>query len=376
MQTNVPFLDLRAQHRLVKQEILTLWSDILDTAGFIGGAHVAAFEEEFATACDARHCVTVSNGTDALLFIFKALGLRPGDEVIVPANTFIATSEAVSLAGGTPVFIDVRPDTYNLDVQQIEQVITPRTKGIVPVHLYGQPADMDAIGAVAAEHGLWVVEDAAQAHLAEYKGRRTGTMGVAAGFSFYPGKNLGACGEAGAVVTNDTDLADRVRMLRDHGQVKKYYHDIEGHNGRCDALQAAALRVKLRCLPDWTEARRRAARRYMELLAHVDGVVLPTVPAHCRPVWHLFVVQVPNRDEVQAALAGQGIITGLHYPIPLHMQKAYAARGHGEGDFPVAEQQALHLLSLPMFAEITDEQIGCVCDGLQAAVSTLKERCA
>jgi dTDP-4-amino-4,6-dideoxygalactose transaminase len=365
----VPFLDLRAQHQSVKNEILPLWQEILETAAFIGGKHVAALEEEFAAACGVRHAVAVSNGTDALVFIFKALGVKPGDEVIVPANTFIATSEAVSIAGGKVVFVDVRPDTYNIAPALIEAAVTPRTKGIVPVHLYGQCADMDPILALAEKRRLWVVEDAAQAHLAEYKGRKAGSMGVAAEFSFYPGKNMGACGDAGAVVTNAPALAEKVRMLRDHGSRVKYYHDFEGHNGRCDALQAAALRIKLKHLPAWNEARRAVATKYLQRLTGVKGVILPAVADGCLPVWHLFVVQVDNRDAVVDALKERGIATGLHYPVPLHLQKAYAHLGPREGAFPVTEAYSRRLLSLPMFAEMTDEQTAYVCDNLKAIVA-------
>jgi dTDP-4-amino-4,6-dideoxygalactose transaminase len=372
----IPFLDLKAQHEIVKSEILSLWQEIMDTAGFIGGQHVSGFEAEFAAAVQAEHCVAVSNGTDALLFLFEALGLERGEEVIVPVNTFIATSEAVSKAGGNVVFVDVRPDTCNMDWTQIEAAITPKTRGIVPVHLYGQPADMDPIRAIAAAHGLWVVEDAAQAHLAEYKGQPTGTLGLAAGFSFYPGKNLGACGDAGAVVTNDAYLAERVRMLRDHGSSKKYYHDFEGYNGRCDALQAAALRVKLRYLPSWNESRRRIAQAYLDRLADIDGIKLPVVAPGCLPVWHLFVIQVAKRDEVQAYLAEHGIATALHYPVPLHLQKAYARLGYRKGSFPVAEECAEHLLSLPMFPQLADDDVARVCDSLCAAVHARKERVA
>lgn len=364
----IPFLDLKAQNHSLREPILALWQDILDSAGFIGGKHVAGFEEEFAAACSTNHCVAVSNGTDALMLIFRALGLEPGDEVIVPVNTFIATSEAVTHAGGNVVFVDVLPDTYNMDPRKLEGAITARTKGIVPVHLYGQPADLDPILAVAKRHHLWVVEDAAQAQLAEYKGRRTGSMGIAAGFSFYPGKNLGACGDAGAVVTNDDELAAKVRKLRDHGSAKKYFHDMEGHNGRCDALQAAALRVKLQHLPKWNEARRRAARQYMELLSGVEGIVLPTVAEGCLPIWHLFVVQVEQRDAVMAALSERGVSTALHYPVPLHLQNAYAHLGLGEGSFPVAEAYAKRLLSLPMFPELTGEQIAYVCEQVKEVV--------
>jgi dTDP-4-amino-4,6-dideoxygalactose transaminase len=365
---HVPFLDLKAQHAPLKEEILGCWSEILDTAGFIGGPQVAALEKEFAAACGTSHCIAVSNGTDALIFIFKALGLKPGDEVIVPADTFIATSEAVSLAGGRPVFVDVLPDTYNVDPDKLASAITLRTKGIVPVHLYGQTADMDPIWDIARKHGLWVVEDAAQAHLAEYKGREAGSMGVAAGFSFYPGKNMGACGDAGAVTTSDAALADTIRKLRDHGSAKKYHHEFEGHNGRCDAIQAAALRVKLRHLPQWNASRRAVARRYQELLGDVRRVRLPRVAAQCLPVWHLFVAQVEDRDSVQQALHERGIATGLHYPVPLHLQQAYAHVGLRAGAFPVTEALARRLLSLPMFPELTEDQIAYVCTALREVI--------
>ncbi len=364
----IPFLDLKAQHASVKDEILPQWEEILNTAGFIGGKHVAGLEQELAEACEVKRCVAVSNGTDALQFIFEALALKPGDEVIVPVNTFIATSEAVTHAGGRVVFVDMLPDTYNIDPACAEAAITPKTKGIVPVHLYGQMADMDSVLDIAKRHNLWVVEDAAQAHLAEYKGRKAGTMGVATEFSFYPGKNMGACGDAGAIVTNDSSLADTIAMARDHGSAKKYCHDFEGHNGRCDAIQAAALRVKLKHLPAWNESRRRNAGKYIELLSGTEGIVLPAVRQDCLPVWHLFVIQVDNRDAVADALKERGVATGLHYPVPLHLQKAYAHLGLSKGAFPVAERYAERLLSLPMFPELTEEQIAYVCESLKATV--------
>ena len=360
----VPFLDLKAQNQALKTEILPLWEEILDSAGFIGGKHVNAFEEDFAHACGVKHCVAVNSGTDALRFIFLALDLEPGDEIITVSNTFIATTEAITQAGGKIVFVDVDPVTYNIDPAKIEEVITPRTRGIVPVHLYGQPADMDPILAIAKKHGLWVVEDACQAHLAEYKGCKAGSMGIAAAFSFYPGKNMGACGEGGVVTTNDENLAAKVRMLRDHGQSRKYHHEMEGYNGRCDALQAAALRVKLKHLPAWNEARRKNAQCYFELLQDTDGIVLPKINQKCLSVFHLFVIQVEKRDIVQEALGKVGISTGLHYPIPLHMQKAYQHMGLAVGSFPVAEACAKRLLSLPMYPELSEEQIAYVCDCL------------
>ena len=368
----VPFLDLKAQNRALKAEILPLWEEILDSAGFIGGKHVNAFEEEFAGACSVKHCVAVNSGTDALRFIFLALGLEPGDEIITVPNTFIATTEAITQSGGEIVFADIEPDTYNMDPSKLEGAITPKTKGIVPVHLYGQPADMDAILAIAKKHGLWVVEDACQAHLAEYKGRKAGSIGIAGAFSFYPGKNMGACGEGGAVTTNDENLAAKVRMLRDHGQSKKYHHETEGYNGRCDAVQAAALRVKLKHLPAWNEARRKNAQRYFELLKDTDGIKLPKINQKCLSVFHLFVIQVKERDIVQEALGKMGISTGLHYPIPLHLQKAYQHMGLAVGSFPVAEACAKRLLSLPKYPELTEEQIRCVASSLKKVVEDLR----
>ena len=360
----VPFLDLKIQNQTLKSEILPLWEEVLDSASFIGGEHVSAFEDEFASACSVKHCIAVNSGTDALRFIFLALGLAPGDEVITVPNTFIATTEAITQAGGKIIFVDIDPDTYNMDSSKLESAITPRTKGIVPVHLYGQPADMDPILGVAEKHDLWVVEDACQAHLAEYKGRKAGSMGVGAAFSFYPGKNLGACGEGGAVTTNNENLAAKVRMLRDHGQSMKYHHEMEGYNGRCDALQAAALRVKLKHLPAWNEARKNNARCYFEFLQDTDGIVLPKINQNLLPVFHLFVIQVEKRDILREALQKMGISTGLHYPIPLHLQTAYERFGLTAGTFPVAEACAKRLLSLPMYPELSEEQIVYVCDCL------------
>lgn len=367
---DVPFLDLVRQHAGIKGEILSAWSEILDRAGFIGGSPVVQLEDAFAKACGSPHAIAVSNGTDALFLIFKAMQLGPEDEVIIPANTFIATSEAVTAAGAKVVFADVLLDTYLLDPKSVERVVTPKTKGIVAVHLYGQMADMDALQAIAKKHGLWIVEDAAQAHLAEYKGRRAGSIGIAAAFSFYPGKNLGACGDAGAITTSDDALAHRIRLLRDHGSERKYVHKIEGFNMRCDALQAEALRIKLRHLPEWNESRRRVARRYEERLRDTDEIIVPAVSADCLPVWHLYVVLVPERDHVQQVMKEAGVHTGLHYPVPLHLQEAYAHLGYKQGAFPVAESCATRLLSLPMFPELTDEQIDHVCASLIDAVNS------
>ncbi len=365
----VPFLDLKAQHQSIKSKILPKWEEILENAAFVGGPHLDAFEKRFAEHCGAEQCIAVGNGTDALQLIFDALGIGHGDEVIVPDNTFIATAEAVSKVGGTPVFVDVLPDTYNIDPEKVEAAITPKTKCIVPVHLYGQTADMDTILEIGNRHGIFVVEDSAQAHLAEYKGRRAGSMGIAAGFSFYPGKNLGACGEAGAITTSDLDLAARIRQLRDHGSSQKYVHQQVGYNSRCDALQAAALLVKLDHLPAWNEARRANARLYLGQLEAEEGIRLPIVNRDCLPVWHLFVIQVEDRNAVQRELRDRGIATALHYPIPLHMQEAYKFLGYDRGAFPVTESYTERLLSLPMYPELSADQIHYVCENVKELVA-------
>jgi dTDP-4-amino-4,6-dideoxygalactose transaminase len=367
----VPFVDLKAQNRFLKAEILVLWDEILDSAGFVGGKHVIGFEEEFAEACSVEHCILVNSGTDALRFIFLALGLEEGDEIITVPNTFIATTEAISQSGARIAFVDIDPNTYNMDSSKLESTITSRTKGIVPVHLYGQTADMDPILDIAEKYGLWVVEDACQAHLAEYKGRKAGSIGIAGAFSFYPGKNLGACGEGGAVTTHSGNLAAKIRMLRDHGQARKYHHMMEGYNGRCDALQAASLRVKLKHLTLWNEARRKNAQHYFERLKTLDSARLPEIADGCLPTYHLFVVQVDNRDAVAETLKEKGISTGLHYPVPLHLQDAYAYMRIPEGSFPVTESSAKKLLSLPMFPELTVKQIEFVCDELRIVLENL-----
>lgn len=362
----VPFLDLVAQHGPLEEELVEVARRAIRTAGFVGGAEVTGFEKEFAAFVGTADCAGVSNGTDALRFAYMAMDLRAGDEVITVPNTFIATTEAITQAGGTIKFVDVTDGTMTMDPAQVEAAITPRTVGIVPVHLYGQTADMDPILEIARRRGLWVIEDAAQAHGARYRGRAAGSLGVMAGFSFYPGKNLGACGEGGAVVGSDPARMAAVRRLREHGQAAKYYHDSEGYNGRLDAIQAGMLRVKLRHLDAWTEARRSAAALYREALADVAELQLPVEASYGRHVYHLFVIQADRRDELQKHLAARGIGTGLHYPLPLHLQKAYAGQGWREGQFPVTEQAARTLLSLPMFAELTEAQIGRVADAVRS----------
>ena len=365
----VPFLDLKKQQLALKDRILPLWEDIFCSAGFIGGNYVETFEQNFAKECGVTDCVALNSGTDALRLILLALNLSPGDEVITVPNTFIATTEAISQAGGKIVFVDVDPDTFNMNPDLLEAAITPRTRVVLPVHLYGQPAEMGRICEIAERHGLLVVEDACQAHLAEYNGRRVGSLGVAGAFSFYPGKNLGACGDAGAITTTDAKLAAYVRKLRDHGQASKYYHEIEGYNARCDALQAAALNVKLSCLPEWNSKRRRNAALYDALLKNVAGVIVPKQIVVAESVYHLYVILVDDRDRVSSALQKKGVSTGLHYPQPLHLQEAYAGLGFKTGSFPVVESCAEKLISLPMFPELSEEQIKYVCSSLIGALS-------
>src|SRR5436309_1400198 len=360
----VPFLDLKAQHAALEAELTEAFRAIVRGAAFVGGPEVEAFEREFAAFCHADGAVGVGSGTDALRFAYLAMGIKPGDEVITVPNTFIATTEALTQAGAAIRFVDVLPDTLLMDPSQLAAAITPRTVGIVPVHLYGTPADMDPIQAIARAHGLWVIEDAAQAHGAVYKGRQVGTMGAMAAFSFYPGKNLGACGEAGAVTSSDAGRLAFVRKLREHGQAQKYYHDIEGYNGRLDALQAAFLRIKLRHLEQWNEARRSIAAAYRGRLAGAGDVRFVAETAGSQSVYHLFVVRVPERDRVREFLQGKGIATGLHYPLPLHQQVAYRHLHLSDGAFPVTERAAGEILSLPMFPEMGAAQVDYVSDAL------------
>lgn len=366
---NVPFLDLALQHQALRDEILAAWTRILDSTSFVSGREVQAFEEEFAALHGVRHCVAVSSGTDALVLALRAAGIGPGDRVALPANTFIATAEAVSCVGAEPHLVDCDDATANISVAQAENALASGVRAVMPVHLYGQPADVDPLLASASAAGAVVVEDAAQAHLATYRGRSAGALGAAAGFSFYPGKNLGATGEGGAVTTDDAGLADHLRMLRDHGQSAKYHSDVVGYNARMSELIAAALRIKLRHLPAWTAARRDVAARYRELLADVPGVRLQHQPEWSVSSYHLFVARVPRRDEVRTQLEAAGIATGLHYPVPVHLQKAYAWLGHGRGDFPAAESWADHGISLPMFPELTEEQVRRVAAALVQAVA-------
>ncbi len=352
----IPFVDLLAQYHAIKPDVDAAMQRVIQRTAFIGGDDLKQFEAEFAAFCNAKGCVGVGNGTDALYLALRALGVGDGDEVITVAHTFIATSEAITMAGARPVFVDIREDTMLMDPAKIEAAITPRTKAIIAVHLYGQPCEMDRIIEIARRRGLKVIEDAAQAHGARWRGQRVGTLGDAACFSFYPGKNLGAYGDGGAVIANDDALLEKVRMLANHGRLDKYRHQLEGVNSRLDGLQAAILRVKLRRLDDWNAARRRHAQRYGELLRD-SLVTLPSTLADAESVWHLFVIRVTDREKLQAHLKQQGIDTGVHYPLPLHRQPAYEYLQMPPGSLPITEKVAAHIVSLPMFAELTDEQV-------------------
>jgi len=379
--TKIPFLDLVTPHQELQEELLAVVKKVFSNAGFIGGPMVEEFEREFAAFSGAKYCVGVNSGTDALRFAFMAAGVQPGDVIITVPHTFIATTEAISQAGAHIAFVDIHEQTYTMDPEKLREYLETRCEfnsrtgetiergskrrvvGIVPVHLYGQTADMDPILELAEKHNLFVIEDACQAHGAQYFSKKdnawklAGSMGKAAAFSFYPGKNLGACGEAGAATTNDSAMAARMKMIRDHGQAKKYYHDIEGYNGRLDSIQAGWLSVKLKHLAKWNEARRTHAHRYHELLSEAKGsIVVPVEAPWTKGVYHLYVVRVQDREAFQGALAEAGIGTGIHYPIPLHLQKAYENLNYKKGDFPVTERVAPEIVSLPMFPQLSESQ--------------------
>lgn len=391
----VPFLDLVTPHAELREELCAVFNTALDNGGFIGGPMVQGFEQDFAKFCDTDHCVGVGSGTDALRFLFIAAGIGAGDIVITVPHTFIATTEAISQAGAHPVFVDIDEATYNMDPVKLREYIElecdfdsgtktlldkktkSRIAAVVPVHLYGQMADMDPILELAEQYGLIVIEDACQAQGAEYfstkenRWRKAGSMGQSAAFSFYPGKNLGACGEAGAITTNDGELARKVRVLRDHGQAQKYFHDIEGYNGRLDAIQAGILQVKLRHLASWNEKRRQSAIRYQELLNSAEQVIrLPYEPSWAKSIYHLYVIRVENREQLQKHLAEANIGTGIHYPIPLHLQKAYIGLGYKQGDFPVSEKVASEIVSLPMFPGLGSDQQSRVAEEILAFASS------
>jgi len=364
----VPFLDLRVHHEPLMEEFVDAFRQVTEASAFAGGPFVARFEAEFAGFCASRHALGVGSGTDALWLSLLALGVGPGDEVITVPNSFMATAEAISLCGARPVFVDVDEQTYTMDPEQLEAAITLRTQAIIPVHLFGQTAAMDEIMAIARGHGTPVVEDACQAHGASYKGKKAGSMGVAGCFSFYPGKNLGAFGEAGAITTDDPDLRAKVQVLRDHGQAAKYLHSTIGWNARMDGIQAAVLSVKLRRLAGANEARRAHACLYNELLADEPRVIRPAVGADNTHVYHIYALRLQDRDGVLQRMAARGVNCAIHYPVPIHLQKAYGFLGLEPGSFPVAEQCAKEFLSLPMYPELTAEQVRFVVDTLKESL--------
>lgn len=367
----IALVDVVRQFRTIEADVRRALERVLEKGDYVMGEDVAAFEQEFAQFCGTSHAVGVSSGTDALVLALHALDIGPGEEVVTVPFTFAATVEAIVTVGARPVFVDVDRDTAVLNPRQLEKVITARTRAIIPVHLYGFPCDMDAICEIARRRGLRIIEDASQAHGAEFGGQRVGAIGDIGCFSFYPGKNIGAFGEAGAVVTQHAELADRIRLMRNHGSPDKYHHVRLGWNYRMDTLQAAILRVKLRHLERWNEARRQVAHNYTRRLGAVDGLGLPPPCVYGRQVFHLYVVRVPRRDQLREYLAQQGIATGVHYPIPLHLQEAFAELGHKAGDFPVSEEWAGKVLSLPTFPELEDGEIAYVAEALRAGLTAL-----
>ncbi len=366
---NIPLVDLKAQYQAIKPDIDAAIKRILDNTSFVMGKEAIAFETAFSDYMQVKHTIGVGNGTEALYLAMLALGIGPGDEVITTPHTFIATVEPIVQLGATPVFIDIDPVTYNIDPTLIEAAITDNTKAIIPVHLYGQSADMPAIKAIADKHNLPIIEDAAQAHGGEYDGQRMGHWGVTTCFSFYPGKNLGAYGEAGAIITNDDDMAEKLRLLRDHGSQSKYEHVVIGYNVRIDAIQAAILAVKLNYIEEWTELRRQHAAAYNRALAGIPGIVTPAEDKNVRHVYHLYVIRVPgDREKMLNYLHEKGIGAGLHYPTPLHLQPALSFLGHKEGDFPHAEAVASSIISLPMYPELKPEYIDSIAETLSGYI--------
>lgn len=357
MSDPVPFLDLPAQHAPLADEMTQMFAHAVATGGFIGGTNVATFQDQFAAFCEVKHCLGVANGTDAIMLALRALDVGPGDEVVVPAQTFIATAEAVSMVGAKPVLVDVTPDSHTLDPAALEKLESKAIKAVIPVHLYGQPADMHAIMAVADKRGWAVVEDCAQAHGAAIEGRKVGSFGAFGCFSFYPGKNLGALGDGGALVSNDEDMLEKARLVANHGRTSRTDHMVAGVNSRLDSIQAGALSIKLPHLRGWNDARIQAAQWYLEALAGIENLVVPTVVTGRRHVFHLFVIQVPGRDKLMAELKANQIGCGLHYPTPIHLHPAYAPLEHGTGAFPHSERVASHGLSLPMFPGMTKVQV-------------------
>jgi dTDP-4-amino-4,6-dideoxygalactose transaminase len=369
MQIKVPFLDLWLQHLPLMSELNLAIQDVIQSSAFAGGQFVTAFEEDFAAYCEAPYALGVGSGTEALWLSLVACGVGPGDEVITVPSTFMATAEAITQCGARPVFVDIDRNTYTMDPEALKKALTRNTKAIIPVHLFGQPADMDPIVKFANQQGLYLIEDACQAHGAEYKGRRVGSFGDTGCFSFYPGKNLGAFGEAGAIVTSSKELLEKIRILRDHGQVRKYFHSVIGWNCRMDGIQAAVLRVKLRQLETANRRRREHADHYDAGLQGLDGIITPSRTSWGHHVYHVYAIRVTNRDEAVKSLADQGIGTGIHYPVPVHLQEAYQGLGYQCGAFPIAERCAGEFLSLPMYPELTHSQVEQVIEGVKEAVA-------
>ena len=367
----VPFLDLKAQYDTIAEDVEKRIKEVLQSCSFSGGPFVERFEEEFSAFCGSKYAVGVGSGTDALWLALLGLGVSTGDEVITTPNTFIATAEAISLCGADPVFVDVDEVSFTMDPALLEQAITPRTKVIIPVHLYGQTADMDSILKIANKYGVPVLEDACQAHGAEYKGKRAGSIGDAGCFSFYPGKNLGAYGEAGCVVTSSDELAEKIRILRDHGQCRKYFHDTIGMNGRMDGIHGAILSLKLKHLQSWNDARRCHAALYKQMLEVLPSVTIPKEMPYARHVYHIYAIRFSGRDAMIQRLSETGITCGIHYPVPIHLQRAYAHQRYLNGAFPVAERCAKEIVSLPMFPELDEGQIAYTCEELKKVAAQL-----
>ena len=365
----IPFVDLKAQYRSIKEEIDGAIQSVIDETAFIKGKYVERFEKEYAEKYGVEHCIGVANGTDAIYVSLKALGIGAGDEVITVANSWISTSETITQAGARPVFVDIDPGYYTIDHRLIEDKITPKTKAIIPVHLFGQPAEIEKIRHICEKHDLYLIEDCAQAHFAEYNSQRVGTFGIAGAFSFFPGKNLGAYGDAGAIITNDDDFAVKARMYANHGAIKKHQHEIEGINSRLDGMQAAILSVKLKHIFEWSDKRLKNGLLYNELLGGVAGVAIPKINENVKHVFHLYVIRATNRDALQKYLAEKGISTGIHYPTPLPLLPAYRYLSHTPSDFPIASEYKDKILSLPMYSELSEEQIEYIADCIKGFYS-------